>query len=157
MINLDQLKKELSKLFQPDFLQSEINRLKNELMELDAYKKIQEPTQQHLNQLEKQYRLFSKKISTKQKELDREFNQAVSALKKRRNEAEGHIKDLQKLALNQKKSIEKLILEQMKAFGLPLTKKAGKTKKKKTTKKKKASSQKKSSQTKVKSSKKKTK
>jgi DNA repair ATPase RecN len=118
MISFDQLKKEFNKLFQPDFLQGEINRLKKEIMELEAYKKIQEPTQQHLNQLERQYREFSKRITRKQKELDKEFNSAVKTLRKRKSEAETHIRDLQKLALSQKKSVEKLIREQMRAFGL---------------------------------------
>jgi chromosome segregation ATPase len=134
VFSLDQLKKELNKLFQPDFLQAEINRLKKELTELEAFKKIKEPTQAHLNQLEKQYHSFSKKILKKQSELDKEFNSALRALRKRRNEAESHIKDLQKLALDQKKSIEKLIRKQMKALGLASTSKKKKTQKKATKK-----------------------
>lgn len=140
MFSFDQIKKEFNKLFQNDYLQAEINRLKKELMDLEPYKKIQKPTQKHLNQLEKQYLGISKKITQKQNELDKEFNQAVGMIKKRKLEAESHIKDLQKLALNQKKSIEKLIRKQMKSLGLmPSTKKKATKKKKakkKTTKKK---------------------
>ena len=131
MLSFDQIKKEFNKLFQKDYLQAEVNRLKKELSELDAFKKIQEPTQKHLNQLEKQYAVICKKILIKQKELDKEFNSAVGMIKKRRVEAESHIRDLQKLAQNQKKSVEKLVRKQMKAFGL-----AGAAAKKKKKKKK---------------------
>ncbi len=152
MFSFDQLKKEINKIFQPNFLQTEINRLKKEVMDLEAYKKIQKPTQQHLNQLERQYHSFTKKVAGKQKELDQAFNSAVKALRKRRDEAENHIKELQKMALDQKKSVEKLVRRQMKALGLTQSKKKKskkkknknkKTTKKKSTKKKSTSSKKK--------------
>ena len=134
MFSIKNLKDEFNKLFQKDFFQSEINRLKKELMDLSAYKKIQTPTQKHLNQLERQYKGILKKVAAKQKELDKEFNTLVKSLRKRRQEAQSHIKDLQKLASNQKKSVEKLVRKQMKSLGLSSQKK--KVAKKKAAKKK---------------------
>ncbi len=130
MFSLEQIKKEFYKFFQNDYLQAELQRLKNELMDLEAYKKIQEPTLKHMAQLEKQYKALSKKISVKQKELDKEFNSAVTMLKKRKIEAEGHIKELQKLALDQKNSIEKIVHKQIRSL-VSGDKKSGSKKKKK--------------------------
>ncbi len=150
MFSLDQIKKEFYKLFQNDYLQGEIQRLKKELMELEPYKKIQEPTLKHLAQLERQYKILSKKITVKQNELDKDFNGAVTMLKQRKIEAEGHIKDLQKLALDQKNSIEKMIIKQMRSLGLTSPAKKGKKKKKKAKAKAKAKSEQKKSKSKSK-------
>lgn len=118
MLSLQQLKDEVSKLFQSDYLQQELQRFRKELNDFEIYKKIQEPTLKHVQQLEKQYKVLSQKMAQKQVELDKEFNSTVKMLKKRRTEAEKHLKDLQKKALDQKNAMEKRIRQQMGALGL---------------------------------------
>jgi hypothetical protein len=135
MFSIGKIKKELSKFLHNDYFLNEMNRIKKELTELEAFKKIKEPTQKHLNQLEKQYTEISKKITQKQKELDKEFNNAVTLIKKRRTEAQVHIKDLQKMALEQKNTVEKLIKKQMISLGLAKPVKKTTLKKKKKAKK----------------------
>ena len=136
MFSFKQIKKELNQLFNKKYLTSELARLKKEMMDLDAYKKIKEPTQKHLNQLEKQYRDLFSKITKKQFEVEKEFNKAALFLKKQKKEAEVHIRDLQKRAISQKKSVEKIIKEQVNFLGLGSTTRRKTAAKKKTTRKK---------------------
>ena len=138
MFSFKEIKKELNQIFNKKYLTSEFARLKTELMALDAYKKIKEPTEKHLNQLEKQYRDLFSKITKKEFEIEKEFNKALTFLKKQKKEAEVHVRDLQQRAINQKKSVEKIIKEQMKLFGLSSKKTTRKktAAKKKTTRKK---------------------
>ncbi len=142
MFSFSQIKKELNQLFKKGSVSSEISRLKKELTDFEVYRKIKEPTQKHLNQLETQYRNFSSRIARKQTEIDKEFKKAVNLVKKRKKEAENHVHNLRKMAIDKKKSVEKMIQDQIKAFGLnsKKTKKktTRKTTKKKTTRKAKA-------------------
>ena len=126
MFSFSKIKKELNHIFKKSSVISEISRLKKELTGFEVYKKIKKPTQKHLNQLEKQYRNFSSKMTQKQTEIDKEFKKAVNLLKKRKEEAEAHVHNLQKMAIEKKKSIEKIIQDQMKIFGFKSNKKTNK-------------------------------
>ena len=132
MISIKTIRDEINRFIQQDKVQKELNRLKEELEKLGPYQALKEPTKKHLTELEKQYNFLVKRINQTQKQIDKEFNSALSLLKKRRKEAEGRFKKLQKLAFDQKKGIEKVIKVKLKE----VTGSKKKRKKRKTTRKK---------------------
>lgn len=130
MIFIEQIRGEFKKLLKKDFLKSELKKLKSDMQSMTLYKRLPEPTQKHLSQLEQHFDAVLKKINHTQNQIDKEFNNALGMLRTRRTEATGHIKDLRKMAINQKNTIEKTVRKKIKTVTAAGSKKKTKKRKK---------------------------
>jgi len=109
MISISNLKEEIEKILDKEFLVSEYNKIKQEVKESDLFKKLPEPTQRHLSNLEDRFSKLGQKFTQKQEEVDKEFNAAVAHLEKRKEEAHARMTDFRKYAMEQKSFIEDII------------------------------------------------
>ena len=137
MISINSIRDEIQKFLKKDYIKSELKKLQSEIKTLELYKRLPEPTQKHLNQLETKFSSLSKKINQTQKQVDKEFNNALKVLQKRKEEATGRIVDFQKYALEQKDMIEGAILSRIEVMtgSSPSRRKKKKTTRKATKKK----------------------
>lgn len=109
MFSVDQVKKEIEKYLNRNYIKSELRRLQKEIESLKLFQRLPEPTQKHLAQLEKRFEALIDSLSKVQKQIDKEFSSALNGLNKRQKEATDSIMKLRKVALQQKDTIEKAV------------------------------------------------
>jgi hypothetical protein len=124
--NFDELKSELSKI---------AAQIQDELNHFHLQDHLSPAAKKRVKELEKRYSDVTTRLSSAQKQFDREFNKSLKVLKSGRNEAQKHFSDLKKRVEAERDRLVKMssqFLGKSKTKKAPGTKSAKRTAPKKT-------------------------
>jgi len=88
----DEIKSELQRLTDLKFLKTELNRIGTEISKFNLNLKLPPAAKSRLRQLERQLRDLRKRMTSLQKQVDREVNKFVKVLRKTRTQTEARLK-----------------------------------------------------------------